>query len=117
MRLKKLHINIIHFFVDIGDISLFSYFKEFERAGDNDPISETGDVYSGTLYQNDNTYQTIQVVEPPKDDKSIKNEQEYIQYSEPIYYFQDSNKNSYPTSAPHKETTSKYEPIPLQEEV
>ena len=96
---------------------MFSYFKEFERAGDNDPISETGDVYSGTLYQNDNAYQSVQVVDPPKDDSSQKHEQEYVQYSEPIYYFQESNENKYPTSSPPKETTKKYEPIPLQEEV
>ena len=78
----------LHFFIflDIGDISKFSYFKEFEKLGVKEPISDKVESYSGTLYQNDNNYKTIEVVSPPKE-KETKHEEIEIPDSEPIFYY------------------------------
>ena len=88
--------------LDIGDISPFSYFKEFEKLGSNVPISDTGDLYSGTLYQNNNEYQTVKVEKPkeeekPKDDKEEK--------PQPVFYYK-GEYEEYKDPTPPKEEES-----------
>ena len=80
------HFLNFHLFLDIGDISKFSYFKEFEKLGVKEPISDKVESYSGTLYQNDNNYKMIEVVSPPKE-KETKHEEIEIPDSEPIFYY------------------------------
>ena len=111
------------YLLDIGDISPFSYFKEFENIGGSDPISETGEVYSGTFYQNDqgnNEYKTVQVVNPSKEEEA-EEEEETVPDHPPIFYYRDENKaNRYPSS-PEKENSNsgryESEPEPSKTEV
>ena len=102
--------------IDIGDISPFSYFKDFEKVDGKDPISETGEVYSGTLYQNNDDYQTVQIVNPSKDE--VSNDEESVPYSQPIFYSQ-GQYEEYRDPKPPKEDSSpgRYESTPSKTEV
>ena len=104
--------------IDIGDISQFSYFKEFEKIDGNDPISETGEVYSGTLYHNNDDYQTVQIVTTPSKDEVSSNDEEGGPYSQPIYYSQ-GQFEEYRDPKPPKENsnTGRYENTPTTTEV
>ena len=119
-RTKVLYTFVIYhydFCTDIGDISQFSYFKEFEKIDSDDPISETGEIYSGTLYHNNDEYQTVQVVNPSKDEVSDDDE-ESSPYSQPIYYSQ-GQFEEYRDPQPAKENSNagRYENTPSKTEV
>ena len=86
---------------DIGDISPFSYFKEF---GGNVPIAETGDVYSGTLYQNNNQYQTVKVEKPSKEEEKPKEDK--VEEPEPIFYYQGEYEEYKDPNPPKQEGSS-----------
>ena len=104
------------YFVDIGDISQFSYFKEFEKVNGNDAISDTGEVYSGTLYQNNDNYQTDQVVTPSKDE--VPKDEESSSYYQPIFYSR-GEFEEYRDPEPSKDTSGaeKYENTPSNPKV
>ena len=101
---------ILFLLLDIGDISSFSYF------GGNGPISETGDIYSGTFYQKNEEPETVQEVYPskveaPKKEQSVLDEQ-------PIFYYQgeyEDVEDLTPTKVNYKE--EQYEEVPLEAEV
>ena len=98
-------------FLDIGDISPFSYFKEFEKIGGNVPISENGEVYSGTLYQNNNEYQTVQVVNPSKnEDESKEDKEESAPDAQPIFYYKGAYEEYKDPSPPKQDDSGQYSP-------
>ena len=68
-------------------------------------------MYSGTLYQNNNEYQTVQVVNPSKGDDESKDDKED---SQPIFYYKGEYEEYKDPSPPKQEDSGEYTPSKTQ---